>query len=484
MEQTLSKYQEEIIDTFTKTSKNIVINACPGSGKTFILCELAKKIPLSEKGLFVCFNKSIQEELGKRLPFQMKALTLHSLGMRTLMRHFGCTFTVQEDKTFILCKKIVEYGKISKAQQNQYLSTLCQLVNLYRMNLLSKASDLVEIGSYYDFVVSEGDCENVEKMLKVLQEYNSELKQGSYIDFTDMLWLCKDLPETSFSKWDVVFIDEGQDLNFLQKFLVERSLKSNGRFVFVGDKKQAIYAFMGASLEVFQSFETKPNTVSLPLSVTYRCPSKVTEEANKIFSGMESFESLSEGEVRVGKRSEIEEGDYVICRNNRPLVELWIYLISEGKKANIYGKDFGEQLCKMLSGLELCSVEDINTILDERRTKIIESLIKRGVEKPQFHPKVVKFEEMYSILQLLFNLVDSVELILQKIGEMFTNELNKGVTLLTIHKSKGLENKNIFFLNRGLIPSPYAQSSTMLYAEKCLAYVGVTRAKEKLIYLD
>ena len=55
---------------------------------------------------------------------------------------------------------------------------------------------------------------------------------------------------------------------------------------------------------------------------------------------------------------------------------------------------------------------------------------------------------------------------------------------MTCHKSKGLEARRVFFYQKELIPSPYATSQQMLYAEKCLYYVAVTRAKESLIYIQ
>lgn len=480
-----SIYQQAIIDVYTTTNQNIVIEAAPGSGKTFMLCELAKKTPISKQSLFCCFNKSIATELGSKLPFHMKAMTLHSLGMRTLLKYHGINLTVQEDKTFILCKKIVDYKGIERSKQNQYMYTLCQLVNLYRINTLSKAEELIEVGPQYDLVVSDKDVKNVETIMEYLNEYNRNLTGGSYIDFTDMLWLCKDLPSSAFQKYDVVFFDECQDANLLQMNMIEKVIKPNGRFVIVGDKKQCIYSFAGASLEVFQKFENKPNTTVLPLSVTYRCAKKITAEANTIFNEMESFAELPEGEVkRKGCREEIEEGDYVLCRNNRPLVEMYIYLLSNHKKANIYGRDYGEQLVKMLSGLEDCSLEEVKTNLDEKRNLIIQQLMEKGFQNPQLHPKVGKFDEIYSILCLLFEIVDSVPETIEKINQMFTNKLNEGVTLMTIHRSKGLENNRVFFLCPKLIPSPYANSHQLLYSERCLYYVAVTRAKNTLVYLE
>ena len=60
--------------------------------------------------------------------------------------------------------------------------------------------------------------------------------------------------------YDFVFIDECQDLNTCQRLLMERAIKpETGRFIAVGDPKQAIYAFAGADYESYQKLKNIPN---------------------------------------------------------------------------------------------------------------------------------------------------------------------------------------------------------------------------------
>ena len=54
---------------------------------------------------------------------------------------------------------------------------------------------------------------------------------------------------------------------------------------------------------------------------------------------------------------------------------------------------------------------------------------------------------------------------------------------MTIHKSKGLENDNVFFLAPELIPSRFATQPWQLEQESNLKYVAITRAKNSLIYV-
>ena len=64
------------------------------------------------------------------------------------------------------------------------------------------------------------------------------------IDFDDMIWipLVENFPLPQF---DVLFVDEAQDFNEMQRQMILRCV-GNNRVVIVGDRNQAIYGFRGA----------------------------------------------------------------------------------------------------------------------------------------------------------------------------------------------------------------------------------------------
>ena len=486
----LSTYQSTIRDVFQKSSSNMVIDAAPGSGKTFMLCYLAKLVPITTPTIFLAFNKSIAEELGRKLPFNVKAMTLHSLGMRTLLSVLHTRLVVNADKTFVLCIKDKDLGLEYYApysedtkKKNAYLFSLCKLYDLYRMNLVQDVENFRNIAFEYDLpAVNDTDLNNLRKIINKMDQYNHSLKDGSMIDFTDMLWLVKDYDKSWFNQYGVVFVDEGQDLNPLQKVLVEKIIRPDGRFVVVGDEKQCIYTFTGSNVQSFKEFKAKPDTVTLPLSVTYRCSQEVVKRANEVFPGLECYEKNPVGEVKKGTLDDVQEGDFVLCRNNQPLVQAYIELLSKNKKAVIYGKDYGDKLLSLIDKLGTTDKEEAFRKLDQMRIELVQELREKGLN-PDFHPSLGAFDEMYSIFELLTSRM-SMEDLRSKIPEMFTDKTSKGVTLMTCHKSKGLEAENVFFLNSGLIPSKYAQSPQMLYAERCLYYVAVTRAKKNLVFIE
>ena len=59
---------------------------------------------------------------------------------------------------------------------------------------------------------------------------------------------------------------------------------------------------------------------------------------------------------------------------------------------------------------------------------------------------------------------------------------------MTIHRSKGLENNRVFFIDKfnkiRLIPSKFADQEWELQQERNIEFVGITRAKSELIYIE
>ena len=57
-----SRYQEDIFDAVESTNDNLLVNACPGSGKTTTIREIWNRLPEDESVIYLAFNKAIVEE--------------------------------------------------------------------------------------------------------------------------------------------------------------------------------------------------------------------------------------------------------------------------------------------------------------------------------------------------------------------------------------------------------------------------------------
>ena len=484
MEKTLSKYQIEIENKYRNSNSNLIIEAGPGSGKSFTILHLLKLTPVFKKTILVAFNKSIADELRSKVPEKIRVNTIHSLSYWILRQNTAQNYKVVEIKNFILGKKHLKIDHIKENRKNAYLFTISKIIDLSRMNLCNSRNEIEILCDRYGISTVNGEIDDVMKMLQVLDDYNDNNHHKEFmIDFTDMMWLAYNkVKAIDFPRFNVVFCDELQDLNPLQKKIIERIISpTNGRFIGVGDFHQSIYSFMGANLDSFKSFIDRPNTVVLPLSVTYRCSKKVTEEANKIFGGLEPFESNQIGDVRWGNLGEVEDGDFVICRNNMPLVEAWINIIKQGKKASIMGKDFGQNLISILN--KLSKYDDYKFGTKELLRLKEEKLKESGTPNPKGTSNYGQLVEKLAIIEMLIKEFGSYEKLETKISEIFRDDSVGGITLCTGHKSKGLEADRVFFYQPELIPSKYAETELELYQEKCLRYVITTRAKKELIYV-
>lgn len=484
-----SKYQIDVFDKFENTNKNIFISAVPGSGKTTTILQCMKLIPKIKphaKSIFLAFNKNIKEELEKKVDEHIKVSTVHALGFGILNKHFHTKFKLNEIKNWIIGKNNLNIEHVDEDKRSAYLFQLSKLYDLYRMNLGSTIEEMQSIAFEYDLEMFDKEISDCWQMKTEVEKYNKGLgKHEIMIDFVDQLYLpVMFIPEEEWVKYDFVFFDEVQDANMLQYEIVKRIIKKRGRLIAVGDENQAIYGFMGSNIKVFNEIRNRDNTIELPLSYCYRCDTNIVLEANKIFPKIESPSFKKEGIVRSGSIQEIESGDIVICRNNAPLIYLYLYLLSKGEKSYILGKELGEQLLKIVSKIEDESniKHSISDILDEYGKKLIE----KGIKNPKTNKLYLKVEENCVIILMLHSRVGSVEKLKELIESIFIEKLNRSnaIMLSTIHKTKGMENDKVFILDIHLIPHKYAESQRELYQESCLKYVAITRPKTELIYIN
>ena len=474
-----SEYQKKIFEVYDNTRKNIVVNAAPGSGKSFTLNELVKRTPEYKSILVMAFNKSIQKELRDKLPEHVDVYTYHGMGFRVLSQHTNKNYCVNDSKSFKIFYPILA-KKLKEKKAKKLIPTIIEYSNIYRMSCCNSIKELKKVLDEREVFYSETELKILKDCLNKLEQYNTESHDKFMIDFIDMLEMpLKLLKEKDFPKYQIIMLDESQDQNNLQKTFWEKFLKKGSRFVAVGDFRQAIYGFMGADSSVFESLKSKPNTIELPLSVSYRCPKKIVEKASLYFDGVEAHEDNIEGEVRCGDLDEVQNGDFVICRNNLPLFKAFIYLLTQGRKVHILGKDLQDNIRRLTEDFILNGGRERRS--QELLFAKIENLKNKGVTKQKKHPSYRALKELIDITMLLLNHFGTESNLQTELDFIFNNDDNEGVTLMTGHKSKGLEANRVFWLMPQLIPSEYVRTERDLEQEKSLAFVIITRAKEELI---
>ena len=478
------EYSEDQIGVFEEVKKginNIAIKACPGSGKTTTLLECLKFIDSSKSILFLSFSGEIVEELKKKIPPYVNCSTIHSLG-NSSFKDNGKKVMLNGNKYTTILVELLGKDKFKKGfwQRIRNISDIISYIKLTLCNLdIESVSDMCDM---YNIPFTKNDIEIAIEQVEKIKTINF-----SEIDFTDMIYIPY-IKEYKVKKYDYIFLDESQDCSVLQLELIKRHLKKTSILISAGDPRQSIYSFNGSDPKSYWKLLDIPKTVERPLSISYRCPVSVVEEAQKIYPEMKPYSKSPIGVVSNSSIDNILPGDLVLSRISKPLLEIYFYLIDKEIKSTIVGKEIEAGLLKTYKTFShLRSIPAAKNFLDDKLLDIEERLIKAGYAKPQKVPEYIEFEEKVQLMDVLFQKANKVQEIEQKIKELFDKKKDS-VTLMTIHKSKGLENNRVFLLTHfkaeSLMPYKRAKQEWEFIQENNIKYVGITRAKKELHYFQ
>ena len=512
-----SIYQQGIYDFITKEKGNAVVSAVAGSGKTTTLINALNLIPSDLNVLFLAFNKSIAQELSERVPkgaTNIEVRTLHAYGYFSLTKSHKCE--IDNNKYRKLLKDILSYSEhldMEYLKKYNFKSEM-QFVNDFifddsekeliddKIAYFGRVQKLSELGRLNLIDLNHQD-NGVDKLKELAIKHNVEIINGecyrawlliklgaSYLvkaDFTDMVFLPNHL-NIQTTKYDIVFIDECQDLNACQRELMKKAIKPDtGRFIAVGDPAQAIYGFAGADSDSFQQLCDIPNTITLPLSVCYRCGSDIIEYAKKIMPQIEASENAKKGLIENDSSyKKIVKGDMVLCRNTMPLVSLCMKYLAQGTKAFVMGTDISASLITMVDSCrrktEEFSCENIFARIYKEKNKLVNNIMNKEKcteQEAEENSLVISFTDKISTLETLSNGCLTGDDLIQKLKIIFSDDAD-GICLSTIHKSKGLEADRVFIIHSELMPSKHAKKDWEKLQEKNLMYVAYTRAKSVL----
>ncbi len=479
MKQIPSIYQSNIYNEVKTTNNSIRIKASAGSGKTTTIVRCLDYISANADVMMLAFNRAIRDELQTRVPSYINVNTLHGFGYGMLRMNLGGKIILADSKIFNIGVKMVERWQITENKYS-YVARINKIVDFMRYNLLYDDNDqILEMLGKYGVNVFGDEIFHAKEVLD-----SSNKKVHEQIDYADMIYLPA-VRNFKIKKFDVVIVDEAQDLNKAQHEIIKKMLKPKGRLISVGDEFQSIYMFAGADSDSFENIKNiVPNTVDMPLSVCYRSTKAIVRHAQEIVPSIEYFEGADEGvEPRDGSVNEIMDKAFVLCRNTKPLIQLFIILLKRGLKANIKGKEIGDGIINVIKKTNQKTVEGMLKHLGVHKIKLKSKLLSKGIIKTDKHPQMLEYDEKVEIIGLLAERFSSVKQLIDFISTIFLDEKIPGIILSTIHKSKGLEADKVYILCPHLMPSQFAITPEALKQEQNLMYVARTRAKKELIYI-
>lgn len=294
--------------------------------------------------------------------------------------------------------------------------------------------------------------------------------RSGIIDFQDQIYHTA-LFGAPLARRSLVFVDEAQDLDPLQHRILSRL---TDRLISVGDPNQACYGFRGAEAQSMQHLAKRFGARDLPLSISYRCPRSVVREAQQYVPRMESWGDAPAGIV--DKTSEvlsaIHPGTHILCRYNAPIFKLAWQLITSGTPANILGKDISVGLRRLIRRIAPESIP-----MAEFLPRLHAWAANEIANKPRKEAQVTDRVSTLTAIPAATSgeLIADIERLFRGAGI---------VTLSSIHRAKGLEWPHVVFYGPELLPSKYAKTDMQLEQEANLAYIAITRAKERLTYAE
>lgn len=469
-----SQYQWDIFNFVLAGQTHGVVEAVAGSGKTTTLETAANLLPKQNLDIaFVAFNKHIARELESRLPVHVHVSTLHSLGFSDVRDAYR-RVDVEPKKLHRLCNRHRVNGKGYAIRQ---------LVSLCKATLLQPTEHNLEyITSRWGLDVPL-DEQNVIFAIAESVYYDS-LEQENIVDYDDMIFFPAS-GKTPTKKFDLLFVDEAQDMNAAQLELAFKSVRPGGRIIAVGDRWQSIYGFRGADVRAIPHIIERLEARALPLSITYRCPTSHVELAQSLVPHIEAAPGAIQGKIEHIQSGDllgiVRSGDLVLCRTNAPLVPAALDLIRAGVKAVILGRDIGRNLLRLMKKMQRATgAEALNDLLYE-----LEAHKRREVAKFIRQEKFMRAQSLRDRVETIFALAEGCKTVFDvesRIRKIF-NDSQQGVTFSTVHKAKGAEAERVFILKPEEMPHPMASKPWEVQQEKNIKYVALTRSKRELYFV-
>jgi len=475
-----SDYQQNIFSFIEQGHGNALIEAVAGSGKSTTIIEGMNRVPATQSTIFLAFNKTIADELKGR---GVNARTFHSLTYSPVLKSRGAA-TVDADKL----RKLID-ANYTGDQRRLYGSFITRLVGLAKQVgvgclLPDTYQTWLDIVILHDLETDneEADLDTGIKLSMGLLDHSNA---SPMVDFDDMLYLAvKD--GIKLPTFAVVFVDEAQDTNAIQRAILRKIMGPRSRIIAVGDPAQAIYGFRGADSNSLNLIANEFNCERLPLTVTYRCPTAVVKYAQQWVSHIEAAPGAPEGIVmHMGndwRVSDFKAGDLVVCRTTRPLIALGFKMLRNRVPVRILGREIGQGLVKLCQKMKVQTVDQLLEKLAQYEERELEKARAKGDEA-----KMDRIADQCSAIRCIADGMDdgqhAVADLTAVIDKLFTST-GAATVLSTIHKAKGLEADTVFWLNRSQCPSKWARQPWQQQQEANLCYVATTRAKTALVTIE
>jgi superfamily I DNA/RNA helicase len=456
----------------------------PGTGKTRRLLNEVQKyvdkgVPLNRIGYFAFTRKAAGEARDRFLKIKTELTkkdikyfqTLHSLAFNRLgLKEENVMQDLNYKAIGDTCGIQIKYASYETNNWNGIFSSDSEYLGLINLARVKQISVLEQLDLNEHLSRIERD-----KLDAIDKEINNYKKIYNLIDFTDMIQKFLDTNDTP--EFDVIFVDEAQDLSLIQWSMINKIEKDTKCDVWVaGDDDQAIFGWAGADVDSFINYDAE----EILLKESERVPSSIQKIALDVINRIQDnridkqyFPKSETGDIYERyKLSDIDmtTGDWLILTRTKSLLKpIPTYLKKKGlffntAQGNSIGKSLYEDIQYWSQLQKRIPLPDIQV---QRIKERIKDSMNLSLKWYDAFDNVSDSQITYMRL-LLLNHEDP------------TKEAR--IKVSTIHGAKGGEATNVvLFLNETANTIKGAKKSTAKQDEEYRVwYVGITRTMKNL----
>ncbi|MCF6467535.1 ATP-dependent DNA helicase UvrD2 [Nonomuraea sp. MG754425] len=364
-----------------------------------------------------------------------------------------------------------------------------------------------------------------ERVSRVYEAYEQIRRERHLVDFETILELTaavmtehQEVAAQIRQQYRYFVVDEYQDVNPLQKLLLDTWLGGRDDVCVVGDPNQTIYSFTGASPRYLTGFGVEhPDAAVIKLVRDYRSTPQVVDLANLVIAKGRSPHRLElvaqrpDGPKPVFDEYDDEPAEAAgVARAIRKLLDKGVPSreIAVLFRVNSQSESYEEALSKAEIPYILRGAERFFERPEVRQAVVLlrgaaraatgepmaseVHVILGGVGLTPSPPGGGKAREKWESLKALADLAEDmaangadlpayVAELERRAAEQHAPPV-EGVTLASLHAAKGLEWDAVFLVGvtDGMLPIIYAEGPEQIEEERRLLYVGITRAREHL----
>lgn len=274
---------------------NLLLTACPGSGKTrTLIAKAVREIEIlrgsPRRICCITYTNTAAQEIEQRANLQMQdgdelhlsVSTIHSFCLQEILRPHGWLLPEFNGSLRVLTRDNPDFEGIADhaAAEVGYYRLRPDDYEMFASLAVNAAGQIVGMAAQNDAIA------------KAAPHFWARAGELGYIDFCSIIFqsfkILRDHPRVAkalCSRFAWFLVDEFQDTTDIQIEILRRLYDVGGsKFFLVGDLAQSIYAFTGARPELVAPFGAYINArVDLSLSQNFRSSKHVVEHAERLF---------------------------------------------------------------------------------------------------------------------------------------------------------------------------------------------------------